>query len=124
MPIAAPGASTPCTTVNIYMTVAPPTPFVYIYQLSNTGSYAPPEAPNDEIAPGSLFAAFGDGMRQQTLVQIDLSGSRYTCRRRLRPRSRSSRVTVDALMVYTSSRQVAAIIAFPHAGPATGASQS
>ncbi len=106
--IAAPGASTPLTTVNISMTVAPPTPFVYIYQVSNTGSYAPPEAPNGGIAQGSLFAAFGDGIGPQTLVQ-----SAYPLQTRLAGTSARvtvKSVTVDALMVYTSSRQVAAIL--------------
>src|ERR1017187_2752795 len=97
--ITAPAASNPTTTVNISLTVAPLSPFVYTIQVSNTGSYAPADAPNGASAQGSLFAVFGDGIGPQTLVQ-----SGYPLQTRLAGTSANNtvkRVTVDALMVYT-----------------------
>jgi uncharacterized protein (TIGR03437 family) len=106
--ITAPAASNPITTVNISLTVAPLSPVVHTIQVSNTGSFAPADAPNGGIAQGSLFAVFGDGIGPQTLVQ-----SGYPLQTRLAGTSAKitvKSVTVDALMVYTSSRQIAAIL--------------
>jgi len=106
--IMAPAASNPTTTVNISLTVAPLSPVVQTIQVSNTGSYAPADAPNGGIAQGSLFAVFGDGIGPQTLVQ-----SGYPLQTRFAGTSARitvTPVTVDALMVYTSSRQIAALL--------------
>ena len=89
-------------------TFSTPSPPPIPTQISNSASYALFPAPNSAIAQGSLFVIFGINLGPNTLAQSGypltptLSGT-------------SVKVTVgststDALLLYTSSRQVAAIL--------------
>jgi len=83
-------------------------------QISNAASYALPGFPNSGIAQGSIFLVFGADLGGPTLVQA----TRFPLGKELA--GTSIRVTVqgismDALMLYTSLSQVAAVL--PSAAP-------
>jgi uncharacterized protein (TIGR03437 family) len=107
--ISTPGAANPSDTIPVTLTVLSPLqqgPFVT--RVSNSASYSPAGAPNGGIAQGSLFVAFGYYMGPATLAQ-----SGYPLTKNLSGTSVSVTVgstTVDALMVYTSPNQIAAIL--------------
>ena len=74
----------------------------------NVASYAPVGLPNSFIAQGSIFVVFGKGMGPATLVQVTkfpldttMAGTSI--------KITVSGTTVNALMIYTSDGQVAAI---------------
>src|SRR3954463_14075607 len=75
----------------------------------NAASYTRPGLPNYGIAPGSMFVVFGTALGPSELQQA--AGYPYTATLG----GRSMRVTVgtttvDAIMVYTSANQAAAIL--------------
>ncbi len=89
-------------------TFSTPTPPPILIQISNSASYALSPAPNSAIAQGSLFVIFGINLGPDTLAQ-----SGYPLTPTLA--GTSVKVTVgststDALVLYTSTRQVAAIL--------------
>ena len=107
--LSAPGAANPVDSIFVSLTIRGLLINIpLVTQISNSASYAPAGAPNGGIAQGSLFVIFGYGLGQTSLTQsgyplsANLSGT-------------SIKVTVgftstDALVLYTSSRQVAAIL--------------
>jgi uncharacterized protein (TIGR03437 family) len=105
----APGAANPSDNIPVNLTVLPPQqqgPIVL--QVSNSASYAPSAAPNGGVAQGSLFVAFGFYMGPATLARSDyplppsLAGTSV--------KIAVGSTSVDALMVYTSPSQLAAIL--------------
>src|SRR5947207_3297285 len=81
----------------------------------NAASYALPGLPNSGIAPGSMFVVFGTGLGPAALQQASgfplpatLGGTSM--------RVIAGTTVVDAIMVYTSATQVAAIL--PSSAPA------
>ena len=107
--ISTPGAANPTDMIPVSLTVLSPQPQgPLLTRVSNSASYSPAGAPNGGIAEGSLFVAFGYNMGPATLVQ-----SGYPLATNLSGTSVSVTVgstTVDALMVYTSASQIAAIL--------------
>jgi uncharacterized protein (TIGR03437 family) len=107
--LSAPGASNSSDTIPVTLIIAAPyVPPPFPYQISNSASYAPANAPNGGIAQGSLFVIFGQGLGPATLAQ-----SGYPLSATLA--GTSVKVTVgftstDALILYTSIGQVAAIL--------------
>jgi uncharacterized protein (TIGR03437 family) len=85
----------------------------------NAASYARPQLPNGAIARGSIFLVFGSGMGPAALQQVSslplpttLGGTSI--------RVAAGGTNYDALMIYTSAGQLAAIM--PSAVPAGSAS--
>ncbi len=81
----------------------------------NAASYAPYGLPNSPIAQGSIFVVFGSNMGPATLEEIGA----FPLPKKLGGTSIQAAVngtTVDALMIYTSASQVAAIL--PSSTPA------
>ena len=107
--ISTPGAANPTDMIPVSLTVlSSQAQGPLLTRVSNSASYSPAGAPNSGIAQGSLFVAFGYNMGPATLVQ-----SGYPLTTNLSGTSVSVTVgstTVDALMVYTSSNQIAAIL--------------
>jgi uncharacterized protein (TIGR03437 family) len=107
--ITAPGASNPSVTIPVTVTILPAFQQPpYLLSVSNSASYAAAAGPGGGIAQGSLFVAFGFALGPQSLVQ-----SGYPLGTTLA--GTSIRITVgsastDALMVYTSPGQIAAIL--------------
>ena len=109
--LSAPGAANPSASIPVSLSISanvPSGPVPFASQISNSASYAVAGAPNSGIAQGSLFAIFGINLGPQTLAQsgypltTSLSGT-------------AAKVTVgttstDALPLYTSIGQVAAIL--------------
>lgn len=75
----------------------------------NVASYQPSGFPNSGIAQGSLFVVFGSGMGPSTLQGV----SSFPLPKKLGGTSISVTVggtTIDAIMIYTSAGQVAALL--------------
>jgi uncharacterized protein (TIGR03437 family) len=84
------------------------TPPPILTQISNSASYSPAGAPNSGIAQGSVFVIFGFNLGPDVLAQ-----SGYPLGAALSGTSVKVTVgftSVDALMLYTSNRQLAAIL--------------
>src|SRR5690349_23146531 len=76
----------------------------------NAGSYAIDGTPNAGIAQGSMFVIFGSGMGPAVLQQVSSFPLPKTLAGTSVQVTAANGTKVDAIMVYTSAGQVAAIL--------------
>jgi len=83
---------------------------VTLNAVMNNASYALPGTPNEAIAQGSIFALFGANLAPERLWQVSQFPLRASTPAGTSAKVTVSGITVDALPIYTTPKQVGAIL--------------